>query len=107
MDQASKLIIKNPEQYNQIRQSWESSDECSSDDDDPNANVSDVDKNIKTHDTQAVERQKEEEIFAQEAMEYAAQREAMENDMMMQNELEAEMNMVMNDIGDQQYQRSH
>ena len=33
--------LKNPDQYNQIIQSWESSDECESDDDDPaKANVS-------------------------------------------------------------------
>lgn len=34
-------------------------------------------------------------------MEDAAQQEAMENDMMMQNEMEAEMDMAMNDLGDQ------
>ena len=35
------VIWQNPDQYNQIIQSWESSDECESDDDDPaKANVS-------------------------------------------------------------------
>lgn len=94
-------MVQNPEQYNQILQSWESSDECSSDDDDPNANVSITAKMTTTYKIQAAERQKEEEIAAQEAMEDAAQQEAMENDMMMQNEMEAEMDMAMNDLGDQ------
>ena len=34
-------------------------------------------------------------------MEDAAQQEAMENDLMMQNEMEAEIDMAMNDLGDQ------
>ena len=35
------MVWQNPDQYNQIIQSWESSDECESDDDDPaKANVS-------------------------------------------------------------------
>ena len=45
------------------------------------------------------DREKEEEIAAQEAQEDAAQQE-MENDLMMQNEMDAEIDMALNDAAE-------
>jgi hypothetical protein len=45
------------------------------------------------------DREKEEEIAAQEAQDDAAQQE-MENDLMMQNEMDAEIDMALNDAAE-------
>ena len=47
------------------------------------------------------DREKEEEIAAQEAQDDAAQQE-MENDLMMQNEMDAEIDMAMNEAAEVQ-----